>query len=315
MTNEQLQIQRLLNNGIVELRCFKDSKIISGFYDNFDSIVKNIKYAVSNGYAVYNTLNPSYLKSVNGKLRPFQKTTKNINITKINTIIFDIDREKIGGEKFDYFSTGEQMNKIQIVADEIMKFCDDWCWPKPSVGYSGNGIHLLWNTNIPIDVYNQYKDRLYNNFNHRFSKNGADFDTTVKNPARIARCLGTPNIKYGSRGTSCQFSEHFLFIQDFINLIRNVCPDENKSPKHFVKPMGGSKGKTAKIENVLSLVSNPKLIEDNMYYVDCINMGNHSTQSPTDTFIRVYDGGWTFYHCNHAGCSDLTAHDLKKYLE
>ncbi len=100
MTPELRHVHNLLNNGNIEIRAFdgkseaakkKGKKIIwSGVFDNYQAIVKAIKFCLSLDMDIYNTFNPSN-KKITNEVKTFQRATHDEDITKILWLPFDID--------------------------------------------------------------------------------------------------------------------------------------------------------------------------------------------------------------------------------
>ena len=313
-TDEILWLNHLLKNGVVELRCFKDGNIKSGIYDSLELLVKNIKFAMTEGFTIYATLNPSNLKATNGKLRPFQPTTKNKDITRIKTLFFDFD--KASDEKRN--STQEELIKIEQKSDELVNFMTEkFGWPLPTKGFSGNGIHLLWDTDLSVEYAQKWFKGFYSRLGLQFSDDVVHFDLVVHNSARIARCLGSHNLKYKKKNTLCVYRDNFLNTEDLKLAIEALTPPKKK-PKHFVPATGGDKKGIrpdheiiAKIESRGLYISSP---EADKHWIKCFNEAAHGQTTDSDSVLWTNPNGFYSYHCSHSHCSHLTSKDLQEFL-
>jgi hypothetical protein len=69
-------------------------------------------------------------------------------------------------------------------------------WPLPATALSGNGAHALYRVRLPVNDTNRAILRvLYMGMKGDFGTIFSDFDTTVRNPARIWRLYGSINRK------------------------------------------------------------------------------------------------------------------------
>ena len=314
-TDERLWLNHLLKNGVVELRCFKDENIKSGIYDNLESLIKNIKFAMTDGWTIYQTINPSSLKATNGNLKPFQSTTKNKNITRIKTLFFDFDpvREK------NTAATQGQIGEAYQMASKMVLWLQENGFPLPLVtGFSGNGGHEYYSVDLSINDKPMI-DALYEILNKRFNSDTVSFDTSVKNSARIARTFGTINYKSGKR-SRCEFSTGNGFVShEVINqLVRKYAPPKKK-PAHFVKAVGEKHAGIKPNHSIIGDCASAGLApiespETGKYWLKCINEASHSKTGDKDTVLWLNNNGFYSYFCSHDHCSHINAKELQGYL-
>ena len=303
----------LLRNGVVELRCFKGDNVKSGVYSKIESLVKNIKLAMSDGWTIYNTINPSNLKATDSILKPFQKSTKNKDITRIKTLFFDFDPVREVGTG----ATIEQIGDSYRMASKMVAWLKENGFPSPlATGFSGNGDHEYFSVDLSIDD-KQLIDSLYKILNKRFNSDLVSFDVSVKNSARIARTFGTINYKCNRR-SRCEFNYGGRPVPRGVieSIVKKYAPPK-KAPRHFVKAVGeNSDGITPDLNilNRISHLSPRETTEANKYWITCINEGQHTTKGDTDTVLWIKENGFYNYHCSHSHCQNLTAKSLQNHL-
>lgn len=315
MKQEKHHLEMLLANGNVEIRCIDKSSdtylskpehkrrpiIWSGVYDDYQVMRQALIQAEKNGWDTYNTINPIKNTATNDKLRPFNRTAKDTDVVKLNTIFFDFDPIRTTGEA----ATDEQVTLSVEQAEALADFLTDEGWSLPVIGFSGNGCHLMYRTDVDIKHAKSLKG-LYAGLEKRFTTDEVGFDVTVKNPARIARTYGTTNHKAG-RKSSCASSDEHTDESVILKTIEKLTPPKPKST--WVKPKSETKaGKFIKNMDVVGLFKKAGLYlaptQDNgKHFVTCFNAESHSYTSPSDSVI--FEGEWAQFHCSHNSCSQL----------
>jgi len=313
-TDEKLWLESLLKNGVIELRCFKDKQIISGIYSDINIMVNNIKYAIKNGFNVYNTINPSNLTATNGNLRPYLKTTKNKDITRIKTLFFDFDPVREKGVQATPEQVGESFKMITKMSRWLYDQGFGWT---SNIGFSGNGWHSYYAVDLDVNDKSMIDD-LYTLLNKRFNSDLVSFDVSVKNSARIARTFGSINHKSGKRAY-CEYDDGYNFTsrETIKSVTKKFTPPKIK-PKHFVTDgikTSGIKPNHSIIGDCSRAGLNPvETPEHNKYWLSCPNKANHSTQGDKDSVLWLNDNGFYSFHCSHDGCSHIKSKELEIYL-
>ncbi len=321
--DKKLRLLKLLKNGNIELRCFdhnsdlavqkKQSICWLGIYDDYIALAAAINLAEKNKFDIYHTINPINLSATNKPLRPFQRGARDNDIQRIKTIFFDFDPIR---------ETGTPANKKQrqLARIQAMKLRDflihDHGWDLCTVADSGNGTHLYFDCDLPVEYKKKYLDGLYAALEKRFSTDEVSFDVTVRNPARIARCLGTTNHK-ANRKSSCDFIKGFTHEEKITTLSKLITPPKI-TPKHFIRT-GEQENKLRPNHHILSDASSAGLQitespEGGKYWITCINQAQHGHTGLKDTVLWVQPNGFYSYHCSHDHCSNLTAKDLASFV-
>lgn len=310
ITDNRKRIESLVNNGPVEIRCLYryegDSRSSSAVFDDVGYLIQAIKFAEGCGWDIYHTINPLSLKAGNGKLRPFQRSARDSDVSEIRTIFFDFDA--IGKNSV----TGATAGQVMLAINQAVltsEYLDAEGWGIPTMGFSGNGAHLYYSLSDGLSNNAETKKMLsglYAALGKRFSTDDVEFDVVVRNPARIARCLGTTNRK-GGRLSSCIYSDGTVTADLVIDLAKRITPPASK--RTWVNPPGeydnlpGLTGINLLDKFAGRIIGEP---EPGKYWVECPNIGQHGETGKTDS-VLWFDGRYYTYHCSHAHCTELTA--------
>jgi len=320
-TGNQKHYERLLKNGTVEVRCIDKSGrlkkgsdrpvIWSGLFDSWDYLRTALLHGDKMGWDVYTTINPAKAPALNEALKPYQRTTKDSDISRIKTIFFDFDTE----DKTADGSCAESVQAAVDLACELVVFLYDYGWGAPTLANSGNGAHLQYAVDLDVDVAKSLHG-LYAGLALRFSRNNIGFDVSVKNPARICRAYGTTNRKGGNR-SECEFSDDFTDTDAVLNTIQLLTPPKPKSTWVQTDAQKPVTGKFVKNMDIVGLFKSAGLYrapssEGGKHFVECINKASHSCNGTTDTVI--WEGEWAQYKCSHAGCANLNISDVIETL-
>lgn len=317
--NNRAHLEKLLSRGTVELRCFEKTQgkpvIWTGWYDTMADLVMAIKIAESRGMDAYNTINPIRLPATNQPLQAFQRAARDDDVTEIKTIFFDFDPVRETGTA----ATKEQVLLAVNQACLLVEYLETEGWGAPAFGFSGSGTHLYFYLEgmlPPTPGTKNALDGLYDALKLRFSTDEVKLDTCVKNPARIARCLGTTNTKADRRSSSiyCGTETPAAAV---LALAEKITPPKEK-PRHWVKTEGEQKaGKYIKNLDIVGLMQKNGLYlkptkDAGKHWVTCPFAGEHSSTGPTDTII--FEGEWAQWSCSHNSCSGRDISDVIEVL-
>lgn len=177
-----------------ELRIINGKQVGSGYYMNFENVVRDIEYYDSRpGWQMYFILNDidasCYDKPQHERIieRP-TSTTQASDITARRWCFIDLDPIRTK----DVSSTDEQLNHAKSKANEIYKFLRDQGFENIIVSISGNGAHLL----IPCALKNNEEtDDLIGKFLSTlrvlFEDTVVEVDQKPKDPCRGCKVYGT----------------------------------------------------------------------------------------------------------------------------
>lgn len=167
---------------------------IQGFFNNPDKVVEQIGIIKSamGIYITLNPVNPALLSRANNRFVEYQKDygTADKDIIKRNWLLIDCDPVRPS----NISSSETELEASKNRAVEVYNYLELHGWGQPVSGYSGNGFHLLYKIDLPVDDAGLVK-KVLEALNHHFSDKVVSIDTAVFNPARITKLYGTLTCK------------------------------------------------------------------------------------------------------------------------
>jgi hypothetical protein len=173
-----------------QLRGERKVGTVSGYFNDADRCIAELE-KLSSAKAIYFTLNPimpALLSRCENRLAYADKNalTGDQHVLERRSLLIDIDVDRPSGIS----ATDEEKERARKKALEVFNFLKKRQWLRPLVADSGNGYHLIYRTNLPLDDGGLLKDALAALADH-FDGDGVKLDRTVHNPARIVRLYGT----------------------------------------------------------------------------------------------------------------------------
>ncbi len=139
---------------------------------------------------VYVTLNPVrsdlLARAANRLKRRAPETTADGDIVARRWLLVDVDPVRPSGVS----ATDEELELARQRATAIFVFLSTLGWPEPIVAMSGNGFHLLYRIDLPVDDCELVRRVLAAVADH-FDDEQIRIDRSVHNPARITKVIGT----------------------------------------------------------------------------------------------------------------------------
>ncbi len=139
---------------------------------------------------VYVTLNPVrsdlLARAANRLKRRAPETTADGDIVVRRWLLIDVDPVRPSGVS----ATDEELELARQRASAIAVFLSLQDWPEPIVAMSGNGYHLLYQIDLPVDDADLVRRVLIAVADH-FDDDRVKIDRSVHNPARITKIIGT----------------------------------------------------------------------------------------------------------------------------
>lgn len=139
---------------------------------------------------VYVTLNPVrpdlLARAANRLKRRAPETTADGDILVRRWLLIDVDPVRPSGVS----ATDEELELARQRASAIYVFLSTLGWPEPIVAMSGNGYHLLYRIDLPVDDEELVRRVLAAVADH-FDDAHITIDRSVHNPARITKVIGT----------------------------------------------------------------------------------------------------------------------------
>lgn len=309
------------NNELVEIRLIGSNKTGSGYFTDAKTLIEAIKpYTDSyNCYFTLNSINPAcYGREQKDKivLRP-KNTTQDNEIICRNYVLVDLDPRRPSG----VCSTKEESMKAYEKGKEVTKFLMDNGFYEPLVVFSSSGIHLYLKCALLNNEENtKLVKRFLNAISMLFSDDDVDCDTSVYNPARISRLIGSYSCKGANNdATRPQRKCRFLSIPDEIKVnekeyfvkIANMYPEEEARPSSQNNYSMESFDLDAFIEkHNIPVTKKVEVADGTRYYLEhCLFNDQHKGH---DAILFKHRNGAVAYFCFHNSCS---GNDWKKVRE
>jgi len=194
---------------IVELRALNVKRsygkpaTVSGFYDSdhLHVAAKDALKLTNKGmdgkpapgvYFVFNPINPDLLarRANRCEIADAGSLTHDQDITSRRWILIDVDPVRASAIS----ASDEEKACAEDVCLAVYQHLREAGWPKPLIVDSGNGWHLYYRVELPVDDGELVKSVLYY-LADKFDTPRAKVDTSVFNPARISKLPGTKGRK------------------------------------------------------------------------------------------------------------------------
>jgi len=139
-------------------------------------------------YFIPNVINPALLARACNRIRPAGKdpTTSDHDIERRRWLLVDADAKRPAGIS----ATDAEHDAAIELAFRIRAELEAENWPTPIVADSGNGAHLLYRIDMPVDDGGRVQ-RCLAGLAARYSTEHVTIDTSVYNPARIWKLYGS----------------------------------------------------------------------------------------------------------------------------
>lgn len=256
--------------------------------------------------------------------------TTNSKIEVINHLVFDFDPKRPRGTN----ATDSEVEAAAKAAEHCLESMRSMGWCEPAVAFTGSGYHLLYRTHFmkPEDPEGYGLMRsLYQHMATHFSTPQVGFDRTVRNPGRMVRLYGLPNLKCPSspdrpqRRTWIEMPASFEITDvDIISstvaqlMPSNVIP----FPKQKVTRTGSQSRRGLKDIRTFDIVAWAQAcglykhhIEEHKHSITCPWSHEHSEERPYANSTIVYEsqaGSWPGIFCHHASCEGRGIKDLMR---
>ena len=177
----------------VEIRAFDErGGIYSGYFDSPQALTDAVTKSARQWTGTYITLNPVnpdlIARRANRITRISNKTstTGDKDVVARWHLLIDIDPRRTSGIS----STDAEHEAAKQMARDVCQYLTAAGWPKPAVFDSGNGAHLVYCIDEPVDDGGLVK-RCLVALDARFSDEKCAVDTGVFNASRITKLAGT----------------------------------------------------------------------------------------------------------------------------
>ncbi|MDA0991661.1 MAG: AAA family ATPase, partial [Verrucomicrobia bacterium] len=260
--------------------------------------------------------NPALLSRAANRIRPVGKdpTTSDHDITRRHWLMIDFDAIRPAGIS----ATDEEHLAAREKAKQVYVYLRAIGFPSPIAADSGNGAHLMYRIDEPVDddgLIHRCLDRLAD----QFDSDMVTIDRTVFNPARIWKLYGT----LAGKGDDTFDRPHRLSKVSFTPASIEITPHEKLAelagPKETPKQhKGGRIAAAFAIENWINDyrldVAGPYPWKDGRKWVfnTCPWNSDHTNSS---AYILQMASGAIAAGCHHNGCAGRGWSDLRSMFE
>ena len=326
---DEAEVRKTLNlikgdGELVEIRILSANRKenISGYFKSIDKAIECLKkqdLSQSNVYFVLNRINDACYSRLQRDKFVLSKTTTGDNDIEVRDwILIDLDPKRPSGTS----STQEQVEKSLEKSSKIHNFLLEQGFPRPIIGFSGNGYHLLYRVKMKK---NEDSNNLVKQFllalDELFSDDVVEVDKTTFNASRISKLYGT----VARKGLNTEERPHrmtrIVKVPDEIKIVEaayiqkicNIVKPEEQRPNRYN-----------------SYNSNNFDIEDWMqkyglnYTAYSYGTGTKyclehcpfdSSHTKKDAAIFKRSNGAIAFKCLHNSCSDKTWKDVRLMFE
>jgi hypothetical protein len=297
---------------------------VSGYFD-YEHIADMAKAAAGIGHAkgiyfVLNPVNPALLARATNRIRAVGKepTTSDGDITVRRWLNIDADPVRPTGIS----STEAEHEAALAKARQIRQALIAEGWPTPILADSGNGGHLLYAIDFPVDDGGLVQ-RCLEALAFRFDDAAVTIDQTVHNPARIWKLYGT----WACKGDNTTDRPHRL------SRVIDAPESHVVVPKALLETMAASAPQAAVPQRTGTAHGGSHPFDINQWIVDhrveaigptpwkngrkwvlpvCPWNPDHTNHS---AYIVQHAGGAIAAGCQHNGCKDNDWHSLRDKVE
>lgn len=311
-------------NDLFEVRIVTSSKKnVSGYFRNAETCINALKGIRTNDNCnVYITLNgirdECYSRQQRDRfMNNVSPTTTDSDIDLYTWFLVDIDPVRAAGTS----SSEEQIALAKKKGNQVYDFMKQTGFEEPVVGFSGNGVHLLYSVGLAMNDENEQlvKDCLAV-LSLFFSDDKVSVDTTNFNPARVCKLYGT----LAQKGANTPERPHRM------SYIVQAPEKPKQNDKALLQKLAGYLPVPDKPQGYNRF--NPRdfdldqwLDEHGLHYTKasygsgtkyilehCPFDANHTGK---DACIFKMANGAIGFHCFHNSCSDKTWQDVRQMFE
>lgn len=309
---------------VFEIRMMDENKyIMSGYFDNIDDAIKDLKRVMTRGWQVYVTLNElsDSMKSRSqfGKIQKLgnKPATSKKDVVGYDWLFVDLDPDRSTGVS----STDEELRLAKEVGNKVYAFMSQLGFEKPITAFSGNGVHLLYRIYLENNETNEkIISQAIDTLNMLFSTDKIKIDKANKDANRVCKLYGT----LAQKGLDTEDRPHrmssmtntdeeikptpLVYLKKLIDMQPKM--DERKSYNNFSP-------EDFDIEQWMSnhMIRYEKTNYDGgtKYILDCCPFdSNHKGK---DACIFMAKNHALGFHCFHNSCADKTWKDVRMLYE
>lgn len=312
------------DNQLFECRVIYNSRATySGYFRSADELLRGMDgirdFSDCNFYVTLNELNSAcYDRSQKGRFEKNSKaTTSDNDVIGYQWLMVDLDPRRPTGTSSD----ANQIEKAKSKGNKLYSFMKNLGFEEPVMGFSGNGVHLLYNLRLRnSDENRQLLKKALETLNMLFADEDIDVDMKNFNPSRVCKLYGTT----AQKGSNTEERPHRMSYlvrapeeirPTDISYLKKLCdiyPKEEKPQKY-----NNYQPREFDLEEWLSKYGlryrKTSYADGTKYILDCCPFdSNHKGK---DACIFQSRSGAIGFHCFHNSCADKTWRDVRLLYE
>lgn len=312
------------NNQLFECRViYNTGSMLSGYFKGADELIYGMNgirdFSNCNFYITLNELNAAcYDRSQRGCfVKNAKSTTSDNDVIGYQWLMVDLDPRRPTGTSSDE----EQISKAKSKGNKLYTFMKNLGFEEPVMGFSGNGVHLLYAVNLNnSDGNKMLLKKSLETLNMLFADEDIDVDMKNFNPSRVCKLYGTSAQKGSNTPERPHRMSYMVKLPDdvkptdisYLKKLCDIAPKEenpqkynNYQPREFdleewLRKYGLRYRKSSYADGV-------------KYILDCCPFdSNHKGK---DACIFQSKSGAIGFHCFHNSCADKTWRDVRLMFE
>lgn len=311
-------------NQLFECRIIYNNRATySGYFRGADELLRGMEgirdFADCNFYVTLNELNSAcYDRSQRGRFEKNSKaTTSDNDVIGYQWLMVDLDPRRPTGTSSD----ADQIEKAKSKGNKLYCYMKNLGFEEPVMGFSGNGVHLLYNLRLRnSDDNRQLLKKALETLNMLFADEDIDVDMKNFNPSRVCKLYGTT----AQKGSNTEERPHRMSYLvrspeeikptdiSYLKKLCDIAPKEEKPQKY-----NNYQPREFDIEEWLSKYGlryrKASYADGTKYILDCCPFdSNHKGK---DACIFQSRSGAIGFHCFHNSCADKTWRDVRLLYE
>lgn len=311
-------------NQLFECRIIYNNRATySGYFRGADELLRGMEgirdFADCNFYVTLNELNSAcYDRSQRGRFEKNSKaTTSDNDVIGYQWLMVDLDPRRPTGTSSD----ADQIEKAKSKGNKLYCYMKNLGFEEPVMGFSGNGVHLLYNLRLRnSDDNRQLLKKALETLNMLFADEDIDVDMKNFNPSRVCKLYGTT----AQKGSNTEERPHRMSYLvrspeeikptdiSYLKKLCDIAPKEEKPQKY-----NNYQPREFDIEEWLSKYGlryrKTSYADGTKYILDCCPFdSNHKGK---DACIFQSRSGAIGFHCFHNSCADKTWRDVRLLYE
>jgi hypothetical protein len=299
---------------------FRKPHTESGYFDDPEKLAAEA--AALNEYTglyiVPNPVNPDLVSRANNRLKVPNGAplTGDTDIIDRHWLLVDLDPVRPSGISASDLEHDAAIQKGYLIRKQL----GERGWPDPILADSGNGCHLMYRIDLPVDDHGLVK-RVLDGLSLFFDDGIVNVDTTTSNPAQLWKLYGS----WARKGDDTESRPHRL--AKIVGAPEELlCVPESQLheiaslvPVHETTPVQKDRGSTGfDVEKWLVAheldVSEPRPWKDGRKWVlsECVWNPSHTNGS---AYIVEFGNGALAAGCHHNSCDGKGWRDLRTTVE